>query len=171
MRRQEWRAICNGSTVTTHRGGIYAAGAMARKPCLLNTSPSIGLSSTGDTRQDSVCTDTTFGGRVRLYEMRYNDSTMPRTPPTKSRQTEHPHQQTNEMTCRSVAVKEQPRPSNGEPEPDPIEDEKVAFIIEGVSEESLSDDDADEVKQKLREWLVTRGYPAMESYIDNGELY
>ena len=81
-----------------------------------------------------------------------------------------------EMTCRSIPVEEQPRPSssdgNGYPDENPdSEKRQVAFVVEGFSRDTISDEDSEEVKTQLREWLVARGYPAMEVHIDDAESY
>ena len=125
------------------------------------------------------CTDTTFAAKRKRY-VAYYHITMPRTPPTKSRREAHRQRQMREMTCRSIPVEEQPRPSssderdtgNPNPEQSPnAEKRQVAFVVEGFSRDTISDEDSEEVKTQLREWLVARGYPAMEVHIDDAESY
>ena len=62
----------------------------------------------------------------------------------------------------------------GNPDPEEPSDpanRQVAFVVDGFSRDIMSDEDANEVKSKLREWLVGRGYPAMEVHIDDAEPY
>ena len=84
------------------------------------------------------------------------------------------------MTCRSIPTEEhQPRaePSSNETgNPDPeqspnAEERQTLFVVTGFSEDTISEEDADEVTSELREWLVMRGYPALDVHIDNVGLY
>jgi len=75
------------------------------------------------------------------------------------------------MTCRSIPTEKHHSTTPSSNDPDPPDTKRVAFVVEGMSKETLSEEHADEVTEQLREWLVARGYPAMDVYIDNGELY